>query len=465
MKLWGGRFAKETDALVEKFNSSIGFDKRLYKQDIRGSQAHVKMIAAQGIIDLQDAQVIDEGLEDILAEIEAGTFVFDIKAEDIHMNIEKRLIEKVGPVGGKLHTGRSRNDQVALDTHMYMKEEIKDVASLVLDLQKELSELAEMHVETLMPGYTHLQRAQPISFGHHLMAYFYKLQRDGERLQDCFKRTDLMPLGAGALAGTSFPIDREMVAKELGFAALYENSIDAVSDRDYIVEFLAAASTLMMHLSRLSEEIILWSSAEFGFVELDDAYCTGSSIMPQKKNQDVAELVRGKTGGVFGDLMAMLTTLKGLPLAYNKDMQEDKERLFNVIDTIKISLKLYSGMIATMNVKADHMAAALENDFSNATDMADYLVKKGIPFRECHAIVGKTVLYCIQNDKRLVDLSLAEYKDISSEFAEDILEVIKVRNCMKARKSRGGAAPEAVLFSIEKGRGMMKETEVFWSSK
>jgi len=462
MKLWGGRFQKDTDQLVEEFNSSISFDQRLYKQDIQGSIAHVQMLAAQGIIAPAEAEQIVAGLQEIRQEIEKGEFVFDVGAEDIHMNIEKRLLEKIGSVGGKLHTARSRNDQVALDTHMYVKEEIKNVTALLIKLQEVILDLAAKHTETLMPGYTHLQRAQPISFGHHLMAYFFMLQRDFERFADCYKRADLMPLGAGALAGTSFPINREMVAQTLGFSRLYENSIDAVSDRDYIVEFLSVASLLMMHLSRLSEELILWSSAEFAFIELDDAYTTGSSIMPQKKNPDVAELVRGKTGGVFGNLLALLTTLKGLPLAYNKDLQEDKERLFETVDTLKVCLTLYAGMLATMTVNETQMAAALQDDFSNATDMADYLVKKGLPFRECHAIVGRTVLYCLQHQKRLIDLTLAEFKSFSELFEEDILQVIKVENCMRARQSRGGTAPAAVQFAIAQGRQMVAANKAYW---
>lgn len=465
MKLWGGRFQKSTDALVEEFTSSISFDKRLYKQDIRGSIAHAKMLGKCGIISPEDVKQIIEGLEGILTDIEAGNFSFDIALEDIHMNIEQRLTERIGAAGGRLHTARSRNDQVALDTHMYLKDEIKEIAGLLLHLQETILDLAGKHLETIMPGYTHLQRAQPITFAHHMMAYFFMLQRDMERLQLCFKHTDLMPLGAGALAGTTYPIDRHYVARELGFADLYENSIDAVSDRDYNIEFLSFASLCMMHLSRLSEELILWSSTEFNFVELDDAFCTGSSIMPQKKNPDVAELVRGKTGRIYGHLVAMLTTAKGLPLAYNKDLQEDKEGLFDTVDTLKTSIAVYGAMLQNVKVHGKIMQDVLRRDFSNATDMADYLVKKGLPFRQAHEVVGKAVYYCIDKGLVLTDLTLAQFKTFSPLFAEDIREVLQIENCVAARRSQGGPAPEAVARAREKGRALIMESRDFWEGK
>ena len=376
-KLWGGRFTRDTDASVEEFTSSISFDQRLYRQDILGSMAHARMLGRCGIITQEETDAIIAGLTSILADIEAGNFSFEIALEDIHMNIEKRLTERIGPVGGKLHTARSRNDQVALDTHMYAKGAVLAIARLIHAMESALVEVAEANLAVIMPGYTHLQRAQPVLFAHHLLAYFHMLSRDFERLQGVWKRSDIMPLGAGALAGTTFPIDRRMVAAELKFGRIYENSMDAVSDRDYILEFLSFASILMMHLSRLSEEMILWSSTEFAFIELDDAHCTGSSIMPQKKNPDVCELVRGKTGRVVGHLMAMLTILKGLPMTYNKDLQEDKEGLFDTVDTLKFSLSVYAAMLKGMKVNSSRMRQALADDFSNATDMADYLVRKG----------------------------------------------------------------------------------------
>lgn len=465
MKLWGGRFQKSTDALVEEFTSSISFDKRLYKQDIQGSIAHANMLGKCGIISQEDVKQIIEGLEGILKDIEAGNFHFEIALEDIHMNIEKRLTERIGAAGGRLHTARSRNDQVALDTHMYLKEEIQEIAGFLLGLQEAILDLAGNHLETIMPGYTHLQRAQPITFAHHMMAYFYMLQRDMERLQLCFAHTDLMPLGAGALAGTTYPIDRHYVAEQLGFANLYENSIDAVSDRDYIIEFLAFASVCMMHLSRLSEELILWSSTEFNFIELDDAFCTGSSIMPQKKNPDVAELVRGKTGRIYGHLFAMLTTAKGLPLAYNKDLQEDKEGLFDAVDTVKTSVAIYGAMLQNVKVHGDIMLDVLRRDFSNATDMADYLVKKGLPFRQAHEVVGKSVYYCIENKLVLTDLNMEQFKGFSPLLDEDILEVLKIENCVSARRSYGGTAPEAVSQAIRQGRALITNSKAFWSTK
>jgi argininosuccinate lyase len=443
-KLWGGRFAKNTDVMVEEFTSSISFDQRMYAQDIAGSIAHAAMLAQCGIIAKEEADTIIEGLKTILADIEAGNFSFEISLEDIHMNIEKRLTERIGSVGGKLHTARSRNDQVALDTHMYLKHEIEAIGILLQDLQQAIMDVAQKYQSVVMPGYTHLQRAQPILFSHHMMTYFFMLTRDFRRLQGVWEGTDMMPLGAGALAGTTFPIDRYFVAEQLNFSKVYENSMDAVSDRDYILEFLSFASILMMHLSRISEEIILWSSTEFSFIELDDSHCTGSSIMPQKKNPDVAELVRGKTGRVFGHLMALLTTAKGLPLAYNKDLQEDKEGMFDTIDTLKFSLSVYASMLRAMKVNEQVMGAAVRNDFSNATDMADYLVKKGLPFRQAHEVVGKCVAYCLGNNKWLMDLSLAEFKEFSSLFEADILAAIKVETCVDARNSYGGTSSTGV---------------------
>ena len=395
-KLWGGRFSKTTDEMINEFQASIDFDKRMYYEDIKGSIAHATMLKKCNIITEKDHEDIVNGLTAILNDIESGNFSFDIALEDIHMNIEKRLTERIGVAGGKLHTARSRNDQVALDTHMYVRKEVANIAKLLIELEESFVEMAQKNSDVIMPGYTHLQRAQPILFSHHMLAYFYMLNRDFARLEGVYDRADIMPLGAGALAGTTFPIDRHYVAEQLNFAQIYANSLDAVSDRDYILEFLSFASILMMHLSRISEEIILWCSKEFSFIELDDAHCTGSSMMPQKKNPDVSELVRGKTGRVIGHLMAMLTTAKGLPLAYNKDLQEDKEGLFDTIDTVKFSLSVYAQMIKAMRVNKEKMLLATKEDFSNATDMADYLVKKGLPFRDAHEVAGKSVSYCIE---------------------------------------------------------------------
>lgn len=439
-KLWGGRFSKNTNELVDAFNASIDFDKRLYHEDIRGSIAHAGMLAKCGIIPAEDGEKIIAGLKDILADIEAGNFHFDVALEDIHMNVEARLTERIGSAGARLHTARSRNDQVALDMHMYMKREVAEIAELLLKFEEALLTVAKKHEKTLMPGYTHLQRAQPITFAHHMLAYFNMLQRDFRRLLGVWEGADMMPLGAGAIAGTTFPIDRFMVAEELNFGTVYPNSMDAVSDRDYIIEFLSFASTLMMHMSRLSEEICLWSSTEFGFVELDDAFATGSSMMPQKKNPDISELVRGKTGRVYGHLMAMLTTAKGLPLTYNKDLQEDKEGFFDAIDTVKFTLAVYRDMILTMTVNVDKMAQAVSKDFSNATDLADYLVRKGLPFRQAHEVVGKCVAYAIHQGKFLLEISLEEYKQFSDLFESDLLVALKPEHCVEARKSYGGPA-------------------------
>ena len=439
-KLWGGRFSKNTNELVDAFNASIDFDKRLYHEDIRGSMAHARMLAKCGIIPAEDGEKIIAGLKDILADIEAGNFEFSVDLEDIHMNVEARLTERIGSAGARLHTARSRNDQVALDMHMYMKREVTEIAELLLRFEEALLDVAKQHEKTLMPGYTHLQRAQPITFAHHLLAYFNMLQRDFRRLLGVWEGADMMPLGAGAIAGTTFPIDRHMVAEELNFATVYPNSMDAVSDRDYVIEFLSFASTLMMHMSRLSEEICLWSSTEFGFVELDDAFATGSSMMPQKKNPDISELVRGKTGRVYGHLMAMLTTAKGLPLTYNKDLQEDKEGFFDAIDTVKFTLAVYRDMILTMTVNVDKMAQAVAHDFSNATDLADYLVRKGLPFRQAHEVVGKCVAYAIEKGKFLLEIPIEEYKQFSDLFESDLMEALEPANCVEARRSYGGPA-------------------------
>lgn len=448
-KLWGGRFEKSTDEMINEFQASINFDKRLYREDIQGSIAHAKMLSKCKIISEDDAKKIIGGLEKILADIDAGKFNFRVELEDIHMNIEKTLTENIGEAGGRLHTARSRNDQVALDMHLYVRRQVMEIQLLISDLQKSLIKSAEKNLGVIMPGYTHLQRAQPILFSHHLMAYYFMLRRDLERFLGVYQRADIMPLGAGALAGTTFPIDREFVARELHFTDIYLNSLDAVSDRDYILEFLSAASILMVHLSRLSEEIILWCSREFSFVELDDAHCTGSSMMPQKKNPDVPELVRGKTGRVVGHLMAMLTTVKSLPLAYNKDLQEDKEGLFDAIDTIKFSLAVFAQIINGMKIKSENMRRAVEEDFSNATDLADYLVKKNLPFRQAHEISGKIVHHCIERGIYLKDLSTEEFKNFSDKFGEDIHDAIKPETCVNSRNSLGGTSTEQVKMQIE----------------
>lgn len=455
-KLWGGRFSKNTNELVDAFNASIDFDKRLYQEDIRGSIAHAGMLASCGIIPKEDAEKIIAGLKEILADIEAGNFSFDVALEDIHMNVEARLTERIGSAGARLHTARSRNDQVALDMHMYMKKEVVEIAELLLRFEEALLSVAKKHARTLMPGYTHLQRAQPITFCHHLLAYFNMLRRDFRRLLGVWEGADMMPLGAGAIAGTTFPIDRFLVAKELNFSAVYPNSMDAVSDRDYVIEFLAFAATLMMHLSRLSEEICLWSSTEFGFVELDDAFATGSSMMPQKKNPDISELVRGKTGRVYGHLMGMLVTAKGLPLTYNKDLQEDKEGFFDAVDTVKFSLAVYRDMVLTMTVNVEKMAQAVSRDFSNATDLADYLVRKGLPFRKAHEVVGRCVAYAIAKGKFLPELSLEEYKGFSELFEKDLLAALDPANCVAARRCYGGPAFSENAKQLEAGEAALK---------
>ena len=452
MKLWGGRFTKSTDSFTDHFHSSISFDQRMYKEDITGSMAHVDMLGKQGVIPVEDAKLIHKTLLEILDDIENGKVVFDEKAEDIHMNVETILISRIGDVGKKLHTGRSRNDQVALDIRMYVKEQITDIRKLMLELIEALNNIAEANINTIMPGYTHLQRAQPVTLAHHVLAYCEMFKRDIERLDDTYKRTNVMPLGSGALAGTTYPLDRSIVADTLGFAAITLDSMDGVSDRDFCVELLSTLSIIMMHLSRFCEEIILWSSHEFKFVELDDAYSTGSSIMPQKKNPDMAELIRGKTGRVYGDLMGMLTVMKGLPLAYNKDMQEDKEGVFDAIDTIKMCVPVFTNMIKTAVFKTDNMYNAAKGGFTNATDAADWLVKHGVPFRDAHAILGQLVLYCINNNTSLEDLSLDEFKAISPVFDETVYDAISVEKCVQARNIVGGPSPEYIKTLIQKNK-------------
>ena len=447
-KLWGGRFEKSTDEMINEFQASINFDKRMYREDIDGSTAHAKMLAAQGIISAEDAEKICAGLQKIREQIDAGEFNFSVALEDIHMNIEQALTDSIGAAGGRLHTARSRNDQVALDTHLYMRRQVREIQQLILELQTALVAAAEKNSDVIFPGYTHLQRAQPILFAHHLLAYFSMLERDFDRFDGVYRRADLMPLGAGALAGTTLPIDREFVARELNFSAVYANSLDAVSDRDYLLEFLSAASILMVHLSRLSEEIILWCSREFSFVELDDAHCTGSSMMPQKKNPDVPELVRGKTGRVVGHLTALLTTVKALPLAYNKDLQEDKEGVFDALDTVKFSLAVFAQIVSGMKVRRENMRRAVEEDFSNATDLADYLVRKNLPFRQAHAVAGKLVHHCIARGVYLKDLSLEDFRTFSDLFDDDIFDAIRPETCVAARNSLGGTSPAQVAAQI-----------------
>jgi argininosuccinate lyase len=451
-KLWGGRFTKKPEEWVDEFNASISFDQELVLEDIEGSIAHVKMLKKCGILTSSEADQILDGLQALYGKAEKNELQFFVEYEDIHLNLEKHLIDLIGEVGGKLHTGRSRNDQVATDMHLFLKRRVEEIVKLVEDLQEAIIVQAEANVETIIPGYTHLQRAQPISFAHHLMCYFWMLNRDKERLADSLKRIDISPLGAGALAGTTFPIDREYSAELLGFGACYENSLDAVSDRDFILEFLSNSSIMMTHLSRLAEEMILWSTEEFRFIELDDRFTTGSSIMPQKKNPDMAELVRGKTGRVNGNLISLLTVLKGLPLAYNKDMQEDKEPMFDTVKTVVGSLKIFTGMISTMKVNSEQMKEAVGNDFSNATELADYLATKGIPFRQAHEIVGKLVLYCIEKGCYLKDVSLEEYGEFSSLIEEDIYSILAPYSAVERRKSYGGTGFEQVKVQIGKGK-------------
>ena len=454
-KLWGGRFSKATDKKVDDFNSSIRFDQRMYKQDILGSIAHATMLGKQKIIPQADADLIVKTLGEILEDIEAGKVEFLIDAEDIHMNIEKILTERIGDAGKRLHTGRSRNDQVALDIRMYLRDEIDEIREMLKALMQTLLSIAEENTDTIMPGYTHLQKAQPITLAHHMMAYFEMLKRDFERLTDTKKRVNIMPLGSGALAATTYPLDREFVAEMLGFDAVTQNSLDGVSDRDFVLETEFALSVIMMHLSRFSEELILWSSHEFSFVEMDDAYSTGSSIMPQKKNPDVAELIRGKTGRVYGDLMQLLTTMKGIPLAYNKDMQEDKEGVFDAIDTVKLCLPVMNDMLATMKIRKENMLQGAKGGFTNATDAADYLVKKGLPFREAHEVVGKMVAYALSNNKALDEFTMDEFKACSPIFEDDVYDAISMKTCVDGRSIIGGPAAETVKKAIEAGKNYL----------
>ncbi len=457
MKLWGGRFSKKTSDLVDEFNASIKFDARLYKQDINGSMAHARMLAAQGIITAAEGEEIMQALAAIEEDLDAGRLEFSIVAEDVHMNIETFLIDRIGETGKKLHTARSRNDQVALDIRLYLRAEMKTIGDLLIGLMKTLHVLASENVGTVMPGYTHLQKAQPITLAHHLMAYFEMFRRDWERLQDANGRLDSMPLGSGALAGSGFPLDRHLVREELGFARLTRNSMDGVSDRDFALEFLSGGAIIMMHLSRLSEEMILWATDEFRLIELDDAFSTGSSIMPQKKNPDVAELTRGKTGRVYGNLMALLTTMKGLPLAYNKDMQEDKEPLFDTVDTLKQCLAIYSPMLRSTRFNVERMYQAAARGFTNATDLADYLVKKGLSFRDSHGVVGKIVAWAIENGKALEDITINEYQEFSVIIDEDVFPEIDLRACVERRSLMGGPAQAAVTMALAEAKEFLQE--------
>ncbi len=443
-QLWGGRFTKETDQLVYNFNASISFDRKFYKQDMEGSIAHVKMLGKQGILTEQEAAQIVAELKKILAETEAGTLEISLEYEDIHSFVEAKLIERLGDTGKKLHTGRSRNDQVALDMRMYTRMEVVQTDALLKDLLQTILNIMKAHTATIMPGFTHLQKAQPVTLAHHMGAYFEMFKRDRLRMRDIYERMNYCPLGSGALAGTTYPLDREATAKMLGFYGPCYNSMDGVSDRDYVIEFLSALSTVMMHLSRFSEEIIIWNSNEYQFVEIDDAYSTGSSIMPQKKNPDIAELVRGKTGRVYGALISLLTTMKGIPLAYNKDMQEDKELTFDAIDTAKGCLALFQGMLATIQFREENMRKSAMLGFTNATDAADYLVNHGVPFRDAHGIVGRLVLYCIEKNSSIDDLSLEELKAISPVFEADIYDAVSMETCVNKRLTTGAPGKEAM---------------------
>ena len=460
MKLWAGRFQKETDSLVNNFNASIDFDARLYRQDIEGSIAHATMLGEQGIITMEESQDIIEGLKAILADIEEGKVEFSEENEDIHMNIEALLTQRIGDDGKRLHTARSRNDQVAVDFRLYVKQEIPKIIAQILDLEKVLIKKAKENTQTVVSGYTHLQRAQPTTFAHYMMAYANMLRRDVTRFEDCLERMDECPLGAGALATSTYPVNRHRTAELLGFKKPTENSLDSVSDRDYAIEFLSACSLLMMHLSRFSEEIILWCSWEFKYVDLDDAYSTGSSIMPQKKNPDVAELVRGKTGRVYGDLITLLTVMKGLPLAYNKDMQEDKEPVFDAIDTVEMCVPVFTAMLDSLTVRPRNMAKAAAGGFINATDCADYLVKKGMPFREAYMIVGRLVNMCIKSGETLDTLTLRDFRAISKLFDEDVYDALALKTCVNGRKVYGGPAEEEVLRQIAYIQDFVNEHEV-----
>lgn len=466
--MWGGRFTKAEEKNALDFNASISYDCRMYREDIAGSIAHAKMLAAHGIISKEDQEKITKGLLSIKKEIDEGTFPFSVELEDIHMNIEKRLTEEIGDAGARLHTARSRNDQCALDLHMYMKRNIARLSEKLIAVLEALLAASKKYQDVILPGYTHMQRAQPVLFAHHMLAYFAMLERDFKRLEDCYDMCDMSPIGACALAGTTYPTHPEEEANDLHFASVYGNSLDAVSDRDYLLQFLSFASICAMHLSRLSEEFIYWSTSEFQFIELDDGYSTGSSIMPQKKNPDMCELIRGKTGRVYGHLIGLLTVMKGLPLAYDKDMQEDKEGVFDALDTLYFALDIYAGMISTMTVNGEHTRAVLESDFSNATDMADYLAKKGLPFRQAHAVVGNAVHYCIKHHKVLLDLSMEEFKAMSPLFEEDIKEALSIENCVKNRESYGGTGPKSIerqQTHAEKAIASMKETMDAWKQE
>ena len=466
--MWGGRFTKAEEKNALDFNASISYDCRMYREDIAGSIAHAKMLAAHGIISKEDQEKITKGLLSIKKEIDEGTFPFSVELEDIHMNIEKRLTEEIGDAGARLHTARSRNDQCALDLHMYMKRNIARLSEKLIAVLEALLAASKKYQDVILPGYTHMQRAQPVLFAHHMLAYFAMLERDFKRLEDCYNMCDMSPIGACALAGTTYPTHPEEEANDLHFASVYGNSLDAVSDRDYLLQFLSFASICAMHLSRLSEEFIYWSTSEFQFIELDDGYSTGSSIMPQKKNPDMCELIRGKTGRVYGHLIGLLTVMKGLPLAYDKDMQEDKEGVFDALDTLYFALDIYAGMISTMTVNGDHTRQVLESDFSNATDMADYLAKKGLPFRQAHAVVGSAVHYCIEHHKVLLDLSMEEFRSMSPLFEEDIKEALSIENCVKNRESYGGTGPKSVerqQTHAEKVIASMKETMDAWKQE
>ncbi len=460
MKMWQGRFKKEEDERVNDFNSSISFDSRMYKQDITGSMAHAKMLGDTGIIDKSESECIIRGLEGILADLESGALAFDPKAEDIHMFVEQVLTERIGDAGKRLHTSRSRNDQVALDMRIYLRDEIKAVKELVMNLMQTVIGIAKDNTDTVMSGYTHLQRAQPVTLAHELLAYAQMFKRDVLRLDDCYERTNILPLGSCALAGTTYPIDRYEVCRELGFDDVTDNSIDGVSDRDFVLEFAFDLSMIQMHLSRFSEEVILWCSSEFGYMELDDAFATGSSIMPQKKNPDIAELVRGKTGRVYGSLMALLTVMKGLPLAYNKDMQEDKETVFDALDNVKLCLSIFNEMLATASFRAERMRNAAGFGFINATDCADYLVKKGLPFRTAYKIVGELVALCIEKHESFETLPLVDYKAVSEVFDEGVYAAVDLAACVKGRACVGGPAPEAVKRQIEKLENFLASEEL-----
>ncbi|MDH5407796.1 MAG: argininosuccinate lyase [Gammaproteobacteria bacterium] len=454
-KPWSGRFTEPTDAFVEAFTASVSFDQRMYKHDIMGSIAHASMLAKVGVLTKEECQTIIDGLEDIQRDIEQDNFAWSTELEDVHMNIEARLTDRIGDVGKKLHTGRSRNDQVATDIRLYLREQIDLIQAELIRLQQGLLQLAEQEADTIMPGFTHLQTAQPVTLGHHMLAWFEMLLRDSARLIDCRKRVNIMPLGAAALAGTTYPIDREFTAKELGFDGVCENSLDAVSDRDFAIEFTSAAAVIMMHLSRFSEELILWSSAQFNFVDLGDRFCTGSSIMPQKKNPDVPELVRGKTGRIYGHLISLLTIMKGQPLAYNKDNQEDKEPLFDTIDNLRGCLRLYADMMPQIIVNRDAMYKAAKSGFSTATDLADYLVRKGVPFRDAHEIVGKSVKHGIDTGKDLSEMSLDELQLFSDHIEQDVFEVLTLEGSVAARNHIGGTAPEQVRAAIVKAKKLL----------